>query len=52
MKDYLVTIRIDTGQFLEAESKKDAADLVKAIWEEEYNIQLNDSEIISIEEAA
>ena len=49
-KEYYITIRIDSGQFLEADSKEEAAELVKALWEEEYNIDLQDSEIVSIEE--
>jgi uncharacterized protein YpuA (DUF1002 family) len=50
MKEYLVTIRIESGQFLEAEDKEDAIERVKKIWEEEYNIHLNDNEIVDVQE--
>jgi hypothetical protein len=49
MNDYLVTIRIDSGQYLEAKSKSEAVELVKDLWQEEFNIQLKDSEIIDVQ---
>ena len=49
MADYLVSTRIVTDNFVNAESKDEALEIVKSIYQEQHKIDLQDFEIVVIE---
>lgn len=50
MKSYRVEVKIVLDNFFEAKNKKEAIKFVKDLFDEQYGIELEDSEITEVEE--
>ena len=49
-KEFNVTVNISWSNYLEAQNESEAREIVKQIFKDEHNLDLDDIEIISIEE--
>ena len=49
-KEYVVDVDIKFTQALQASSKEEAIEITKELFKEEFNIDLEDSEITSVKE--
>jgi hypothetical protein len=50
MKDYRIVVKLELDNFISAENKKEAIKIVKQSFLQDYNIELEDSELIEVEE--
>jgi hypothetical protein len=50
MKEYRVEVKLVIDNFFQAKNKKEAIKLVKELFLEQYDIELENSEIVEVEE--
>jgi hypothetical protein len=50
MKDYRIVVKLELDSFISAKNKKEAIKLVKQSFLQQYDIELEDSELIEVEE--
>jgi hypothetical protein len=50
MKDYRIVVKLELDNFISAENKKEAIKIVKQSFLQDYNIELEDSELIEVKE--
>jgi hypothetical protein len=52
MKEYRVEVKLVIDNFFQAKNKKEVIKLVKELFLEQYDIELENSEIVEVEEIA
>lgn len=50
MKKYSITVKLTFENYITAKNKKQAVNITKESFENEFNIKLHDNEIIKVEE--